>query len=215
MSKKEHIKLTLGEEIGNSVTHGVMAVGLLIALPIFSVFAYLKGGWEYSFGISVFTISLFLMFLMSTLYHAMEHDTKHKQIMQILDHSAIYVAIAGSYTPVAISVIKGWQGVLILIVQWTMVLGGILYKSLARKRIPKASLVIYMTMGWVAVLFIPKLIQNADITFLIWIIIGGAFYSIGAWFYSQKHRAYFHFIWHIFIDLAAVSHIIAMLVFIK
>jgi hemolysin III len=95
-----------------------------------------------------------------------------------------------------------------------MVVGGILYKSLAKRRIPKASLTIYMTMGWVAIFFVPQLIHNANIYFLMWIVIGGVFYSIGAWFYSQKHRPYFHFIWHLFIDFAAISHIIAMLIFI-
>lgn len=215
MQKKQIIKLSLKEEIGNAVTHGVMAFALLIALPIFSVFAYLKGGWEYSFGVSVFILSLFIMFISSTIYHAMAHDSKHKEIMQIIDHSAIYIAIAGSYTPIAITVIKGWQGIVILVIQWSMVMGGILLKTLSKKKIKKASLTIYLTMGWVAIIFIPQLIKNADIYFLMWIIIGGILYSVGAWFYNQKHRPYFHFIWHIFIDLAAISHIIAILIFIK
>ena len=212
--KKTLIKLSVGEEIGNSVTHGVMAMLMLIALPIGAVLAYNRDGWILALGISVFIISLFLMFLSSCLYHAMAYDSKHKSVMRILDHIFIYVAIAGSYTPVALSIIKGWQGILILVVQWTIVLFGVLYKSLSKKSMPKASVSIYLTMGWVAVFFMPTLIKTANPKFMILLALGGIFYSVGAWFYSQKHRPYFHFIWHLFINFAAISHFLAMLFYI-
>lgn len=215
MKKTPLLKLSLGEEIGNSVTHGVMASIILILLPIFAVVAYQKGGWILSGGISVFMISLFLMFISSCLYHSMAYDSKHKEVMRVLDHSFIFVAIAGSYTPVALSIVKGWQGILILAIQWSAVLFGVLYKSLSKKRIPKASLMIYLSMGWVAVLFLPQLISNAQPGFILFIGLGGILYSIGAWFYNQKHRPYFHFIWHLFINFAAASHVIAMIVFLN
>lgn len=121
------------EEVFNCVTHGVMAIIMLCLIPACAVYAYTKGGTTQAFGVSVFTICIFLMFLVSTLYHAMEHDSPHKQVFRILDHIFIYFAIAGSYTPVALCLIKGWQGILILIIQWTMVLVGILYKSISIK----------------------------------------------------------------------------------
>lgn len=209
------IRLSKGEEVGNAVTHGVMASILLLLLPFISVIAYQKGGWILSSGLSVFMISLFLMFLSSSLYHAMAYNSKHKEVMRILDHSFIYVAIAGSYTPVALSLIQGWRGILILVIQWVAVLFGILYKSLSKRKIPKASLGIYLTMGWTVILFLPQLIQNAPVGFLIFITLGGVLYSVGAWFYNQKHRPYFHFIWHLFVNFAAISHLIAMIWFVK
>lgn len=104
---------------------------------------------------SIFVISIFLMFLASTLYHSMNPASKHKAVFHILDHIFIYVAIAGSYTPIALSVIGGWQGIFITILQWAMVLFGIFYKSLSRNSIPAISLTIYLVMGWTIVFFLP------------------------------------------------------------
>ncbi|MBV1708405.1 MAG: hemolysin III family protein [Erysipelothrix sp.] len=215
MSKKNSIKniihLSVGEEIGNSVTHGVMSLLLLGFLPWTAVDTYIRGGWVLSIGTSIFILSLFLMFLTSALYHAMAYETKHKYVLRILDHIFIYFAIAGSYTPIALYIIRGWQGTLILIIQWGMVLTGILYKSIAQKSIPKLSVTIYLIMGWIAVLFLPVILRNSQPNFLIFIALGGLLYSIGAWFYTKKERPYYHFIWHLFINFAAISHFIAII----
>lgn len=207
---KNLIQLSFGEELGNSITHGVMSLLLLFALPYVAVFSYLKGGVLLALGTSVFIISIFLMFLTSCLYHAMAYDTPHKYVLRILDHIFIYFAIAGSYTPIALYAIGGWQGWLILVIQWSMVLFGILYKSIAQKSIPKLSVLIYLCMGWTALLFIPKLLASTSVLFLGLIVLGGVFYSVGAGFYMQKSRPYFHFIWHLFINLAALAHFIAI-----
>ena len=119
---------TFGEEVGNTVSHGVMAVLTLLALPFCAVWAFVHGTAApilASVGISVFVICIFLMFLCSTLYHAMQPESKHKAVFHILDHIMIYLAIAGSYTPIALYVIGGWQGTLIVIIQWVMVLFGV------------------------------------------------------------------------------------------
>lgn len=211
--KYNHI-LSIGEEIGNAITHGIMAMLLLFFIPFGAILSYQKSGVVFALGISVFMISLFLMFLSSTLYHSMEYSSKHKKVFQILDHIFIYFAIAGTYTPVALSLIGGLAGIMILIIQWSMVLVGIMYKSLAQQSIPKLSLTIYLTMGWIAVLFLPKLLEAASLIFLVLIALGGVLYTIGAMFYIQKHRPYFHFIWHLFINLAATTHFVALLFFI-
>ncbi len=215
MTKKNSIKniihLSVGEEIGNSVTHGIMSLLLLGFLPWTAVDTYIRGGWVLSIGTSIFIISLFLMFLTSALYHAMAYETKHKYVFRILDHIFIYFAIAGSYTPIALHIIRGWQGTLILIIQWGMVLTGILYKSISQKSIPKLSVTIYLIMGWIAVLFFPVILKNSQPNFLLFIALGGLLYSIGAWFYTKKERPYFHLIWHLFINFAAISHFIAII----
>jgi hemolysin III len=212
--KNKYIRLSVGEEIGNAITHGVMAFLLLWLNPFIAIEAYKKGGYLLAASTSIFIISLFLMFIASCLYHSMAYDTKHKRVFQILDHIFIYVAIAGSYTPVALNIIGGWWGVLIMIIQWGMVLAGILYKSISIRSIPKLSVTIYLIMGWTAILFMPLILQKASPWFIFFIGLGGILYSVGSWFYSQKERPYFHFIWHIFINLAAITHFIAIVFFI-
>lgn len=211
-SMKNNERLTFSEEVWNSVTHGVMAGSLLLLYPYAAVSAYLKGGVILTVGVSVFIISLFLMFMGSTLYHAMDFDTKHKYVFRILDHVFIFVAIAGSFTPIALYVIGGWLGYTIVALQWTAALIGILYKSLAQTSIPKVTVTIYMIMGWSAVLLMPSLFRNSSPLFIGLIALGGVFYSVGAWFYLQKDRPYFHTIWHIFINLASIAHFIAIVI---
>ncbi|MFR9671269.1 MAG: hemolysin III family protein, partial [Rikenellaceae bacterium] len=168
----------------------------------------------YSVGVSTFAISIFLMFLFSTLYHSMSPTSKHKEIFHILDHIFIYVAIAGSYTPIALSVIGGWQGWLIVALQWLMVIFGVFYKSLSRRSIPALSLTIYLVMGWTLVLFFPLFLAHASTPLLIFIGIGGLFYTVGAYFYAKKGFLHHHLVWHLFINLAVISHFIAIVFYI-
>ncbi len=213
-SMSNNIQLSFGEEVGNSITHAIMAFLLLLGLPVASIYGYTKGGYLLGIGYGVFIISLFLMFMSSTLYHAMSYDSKHKYVFRILDHIFIYVAIAGTYTPICLYVIGGKLGYTVLIVQWLMVLFGILYKSIAQKSIPKLSVSIYMGMGWAALIVLPRLIKQTDLIFVLLIALGGVLYSVGAWFYIQKDRPYFHMIWHLFINAASLAHFIAIIFFI-
>jgi hemolysin III len=209
--KKLYIQ-SFGEEVGNSISHGVMSILTLLALPFAAVWAWVRSGGSVQtvVGVSVFCISIFFMFLISTLYHSMSPDSKHKQVFHILDHIFIYVAIAGSYTPVALDVIGGWQGTLIVIVQWAMVLFGVFYKSLSTKSIPAISLTIYLIMGWTVVFFLPLFLSNASPLFMLLIAAGGVLYTIGAAIYAKKGFKYHHLVWHLFIDLAAASHFVAI-----
>lgn len=207
------MKLTFGEEVANTITHLVSAIAVLICMPIVSIIAYTYGSIIDVVGVTIFSISIFLMFLASALYHLMPHDTPHKDVMHILDHIFIYVAIAGSYTPVALSVIGGWQAWLIISIQWLMVLFGILYKSLSRKSMPKLSLTIYLIMGWTALFFLPLLIKNAHPILLGLIVAGGILYSIGAVFYAKKGFRYHHMVWHLFVTAATVCNFIGICFF--
>lgn len=213
--KKIHIvrPYTFGEEIGNAVSHGIMAFIALGAIAPVAIHAYLRHGTLAAVGTSIFICSLFLMFLFSTLYHSMATDTRHKQVMQILDHIFIYVAIAGTYTPIALSVIGGWLGVVIVSLQWTMVLFGILYKSLVRRKIPKVSLTIYLVMGWSALFVAPMFLRNASLGLQILVLGGGVFYSAGAYFYAKKERRFFHMVWHLFVSSGALCHFLGILLF--
>ena len=210
---KKARQLTFGEEIGNAVSHGVMALAVLGGIAPTAISIYGRHGALAAASTSIFMCSIFLMFLSSAIYHSMTIDTRQRQVMQILDHSMIYVAIAGTYTPIALYVIGGWQGVIVASLQWAMVLFGILYKSIARKKITKVSLTIYLVMGWSVVFVAPMFIRNATIGLQALILGGGVFYSAGAYFYSKKEKRYFHMIWHFFVNLGAVCHFIGILLF--
>ena len=143
-------KLSFGEEVANSVTHAVGAMAMLVLLPITAVHANNGYGMTAAVGMSVFVISLFLMFLSSAIYHAMDYNSPHKMVLRIVDHSMIYIAIAGSYTPVALSLVGGWLGYSIIILQWGTTIFGILYKIFAKKINEKFSLFLYLMMGWLS-----------------------------------------------------------------
>ncbi len=213
MKKKKEIYVpTVGEEIANSVTHGVMSMLTLLALPFAAVWAYTHAADPVtaSVSVSIFVVSIFLMFLASTLYHSMNPSSRHKAVFHILDHIFIYVAIAGSYTPIALSVIGGWQGVFITVLQWVMVIFGIFYKSLSRRSLPAVSLTIYLVMGWTIVFFMPLFVRHASTPLLALIAAGGVFYTVGAWFYARKGFRYHHMVWHLLINLAVVCHFVGI-----
>ena len=113
-SMKDMFKLEFGEEVANCVTHGVMALLCLFALPCVAVYGYIQAGMLKAIGDAIFVISLFLMFIVSTLYHSMPFGTTHKYVFRKLDHICIYFAIAGSYTPIALTVIGGTKGFVII-----------------------------------------------------------------------------------------------------
>jgi len=200
MTMKLSKRLSFGEEVANSVTHAVGAVAMLVLLPITAIYSYQHYGIEAAVGMSIFDISLFLMFLSSTIYHSMQYDSPQKFILRIIDHSMIYIAIAGSYTPVALSLVGGWLGYVIIILQWGATIFGILYKIFAKKINERFSLFLYLLMG---------IVSKTGVAFWLLMLAGGLSYTIGAIFYARK-RPYDHMIWHLFILLASVLHYIAI-----
>lgn len=210
--KKKYI-YTTGEEVANITSHGVMAALCLLALPFAVIWVYSKGNLLGAIGVSIFMISIFMMFLASTLYHSMAWDTKHKIVFKIFDHIFIYVAIAGSYTPIALSVIGGWQGIAITAIQWSMVTAGILQKTLSKRSNPKASVAVYLIMGWTLVAFFPLFIKKATPELFILLLAGGLFYSAGAVIYAKKKFKYYHMVWHLMVNMGAATHFVGIVFF--
>ncbi|MDU4334547.1 hemolysin III [Finegoldia magna] len=199
-------RYTIGEEIFNSVTHGI---GVLIAIA-FMVLLIIKsqGNTPLIIANIIYGVSLMLMFLSSTLYHAIT-NTKAKQVLRYFDHSAIFICIAGTFTPIIVRVLQGAQRVGFLVAVWLIALVGIILKiTIFRKNLQekykKQSLILYVVMGWMSVLLMKKVIQISGMLSFIFILSGGILYSIGVYFYAKK-RKYFHSIWHIFIILASVA----------
>ncbi|MEW4354138.1 hemolysin III family protein [Streptococcus pneumoniae] len=205
-------QLSFGEEVANSITHAVGSLAMLILLPISSAYAYETHGLLSSIGVSIFVISLFLMFLSSTIYHSMAYGSTHKYILRIIDHSMIYIAIAGSYTPVVLTLMNNWLGYLIITIQWGATLFGILYKIFAKEVNEKFSLALYLIMGWLVVFIIPPIISQTTPLFWGLMLAGGLCYTVGAGFYA-KRRPYFHMIWHLFILAASVLQYLAIVYF--
>ena len=212
MTLKLSKRLSFGEEVANSITHAVGAVAMLVLLPITAIYSYHHYGMQAAVGMSIFDISLFLMFMSSTIYHSMQYDSPQKFVLRITDHSMIYIAIAGSYTPVALSLVGGWLGYLIIVLQWGATIFGILYKIFAKKINDKFSLFLYLLMGWLVVFIIPSIISKTGVVFWCLMLAGGLAYTIGAIFYARK-RPYDHMIWHLFILLASILQYIAIVHF--
>jgi len=204
-------KYTLGEEVGHAVSHGAMAFIVLGGIAPTAIHAYLRHGALAAVGTSIFMCSIFLMLLSSTLYHSMTDNTRHRQVLQILDHIFIYVAIAGTYTPISLVVIGGWQGIAVASLQWAMVIFGVLYKSISKRRIPKVSLTIYLVMGWSVLFVAPMFFRNASLGMILLILGGGIFYSAGTYYYTKKERQLFNMVWHIFVNLGVVSNFLGIL----
>ena len=212
-SFKDIIPLSFGEEIGNATSHGVAALMTLFLLPYAAVHSYNEYGTLSSISVSIFVISIFMMFISSTVYHSMKNNTSHKYILRIIDHSMIYVAISGTYTPVLLTVVGGWLGWLVFLLLWGTTIWGILYKSISTHVNSKLSLIVYLVMGWVGIIFLPVIIIRTSWLFILFIVLGGLSYTIGAWFYAQKNSPYFHMIWHIFIVIASLFHFIGIVYF--
>lgn len=208
-SFKLSLPLSFGEEVGNAVTHAVSAFLMLVLLPFSAIYSYEHFGLIQAIGVSIFVISLFLMFLSSTVYHSMVYGSTHKYILRIIDHSMIYIAIAGSYTPVLLTLMPNWLGYLLLVIQWVTTIFGILYKIFAKKVNERFSLALYLIMGWLVVLILPQVVSQTGPAFWFLMLAGGIAYSVGAIFYAKK-RPYFHMIWHLFIILASLLQYLAI-----
>lgn len=189
------------EEVWNAITHGI---GFLLSIPtcIFLIIhAIHTGNIIKIVSYSIFGASLILLFLMSTLLHSMPE--KVKKIFSILDHSSIYVLIAGTYTPFLLVALNGVLGYVLLIVIWSLALFGIVFKCLFIHRFEKLSLALYILMGWLIIFAIKPLYEYIQFEGFIVLLTGGLLYTFGAIFYAWRKLPYNHAIWHIFVILGS------------
>ena len=207
---------SFGEEIGNATTHGVMAVFMLCILPYAAVHSYLtaRSGNAIldSVTTSVFCIGTFLMFLMSTIDHTMKHGTKQKEVFNRLDHIMIFFAIAGTYTPVCLSIIGGKWGIGLCIAQWIVVIAGTLKKTLAFSKSAVSyvfSALLYLLMGWMIVLAFPILYKQASPVAFWLILAGGLCYTTSVILFFMRFK-FSHMIFHLLVVFGAICHVIAL-----
>ena len=194
------------EERLNAISHGVGGIAAAVGL----IFLLIKVDGIYGqFACLVFGLSMILMFLSSTLYHCAKSPNV-KAVLKVIDHSAIYLLIAGTYTPFMVLAIGGWVGLTGMIVVWSIALIGIFFKIFANKRFPKLSVITYLLMGWIAILFIYPLF-NALTTQGLWLLVaGGLCYTVGVLFYVAKKVQFTHAIWHVFVVAGCVCHFLSI-----
>ncbi|MBQ1874079.1 MAG: hemolysin III family protein [Paludibacteraceae bacterium] len=206
------------EETANTWTHLVSAVlTLLIAWPLLRLSLNHQSSIInlQSLGTSLFIMGMLLMFTSSTIYHAVT-DPVHKARLRVFDHISIYVMIAGSYSPICLSVLGGWVGWSVFGFLWACVIAGIVGKTIALGRHPRLSLALYLAMGWTALVVIWPMWTGMPHAAFWWIIAEGVFYTVGSYFFNHdEEHAFYHAIWHVFITLGALSHIIALWIILK
>ncbi|MEP6509395.1 MAG: hemolysin III family protein [Gemmatimonadales bacterium] len=201
----------IGEAIANSVTHGMGLLASLVALPVLIVAAANRGDAAQLTGSIIFGISLVLLYGASTVYHSFAHS-RARRILRLIDHSAIYFLIAGSYTPFALGALKGAVGTTLLIAVWAMALGGVVLKSWRGFGKPWLSTALYIGMGWISVLAIKPLITHVGAAGVWWLVAGGLCYTGGVVFYAtDKKLRYGHAVWHLFVLAGSTCHFFAVL----
>ena len=203
-----HQPQTRGEEIANSVSHGVGFFAAVVLLPVLVINA-LSDGAAAMVGAAVFGATMALLYLTSTLYHAMA-PSRAKRVLRVLDHSAIYLLIAGTYTPFTLGVLRGPWGWTLFGVIWGLAAIGIFLKSIRGIRYPRLSTAVYLAMGWLVLVAAKPLWASVPAWGLFWLFAGGVSYTAGVAFYAARRR-YAHFVWHLFVLAGTSCHFVAVL----
>lgn len=201
---------TLGEEIANSITHGVSALLAVAGSVVMIVMAALKGDAWCIVSASIYAFSLILLFTMSTIYHALAPN-RAKKVFRIFDHTSIYLLIAGTYTPITIGLLRGSIGWVLFSVVWAICILGIVLNSVSIEKFKKLSMLFYIIAGWAVVMAVVPMIRTMSLSGLIFMLIGGICYTVGIVFYVMKNIKYMHSVWHLFVLAGAVFHYFAIL----
>ena len=201
---------SLGEEIANSVSHGVGLLAAVAAAPFLIVDAAQRGGPTGVIGASVFASTVGLLYLASVLYHALPPN-RAKRVFEVLDHGAIFLLIAGTYTPFTLGVLHGAWGWSLLGLVWSLALAGVVLKAICGVRYPGFSVGLYLAMGWVVLIAVKPLWLRMPAEGFFWLLSGGIAYTAGVAFYAAKRVRYSHFVWHLFVLAGTACHFIAVL----
>jgi len=202
--------IAVREEIANSISHGLGLVLALIALPILVLSAIRIGSMQYVVGAVVFGATMVLLYSASTLYHSITHEAA-KRFLRLFDHSAIFLLIAGTYTPFTLGVLRGAWGWTLLAIIWSLAIAGLVIKALPHTRHSWISMVLYLVMGWLAIVAIKPIMQLVPLPGILLIFAGGIAYTGGLAFFAAPKLRYSHFIWHLFVIAGTTCHFFAVL----
>lgn len=198
-----------GEEVANAVSHGLALVAAIVAIPILILGAAPHGAAAIV-GASIFGATLLLLYLASMIYHVLPAG-KGKRVFMVLDHCAIFLLIAGSYTPFTLGVLKGGWGWSLLGVVWGLALADVLIKAILGTKYQNLSVALYLGMGWLVLVAVEPMLKVVPLPGLLWLLAGGLFYTLGVVFFHYDWRLrYAHFIWHLFVVAGSVCHTVAV-----
>ncbi len=198
------------QEIANSITHGIGSILSIIGFIILIFIVINKGDVWYIISFTIYGTTLVFLYLCSTIYHGLS-DRKRKYIFQVLDHIAIYLLIAGSYTPLTLISLRGPWGWTILGIVWLIALIGILMKVFFFTKTQVISTILYIIMGWLIIIAIKPLLESIPWGMFFWIVAGGLSYSLGIIFYLARKIPYHHTIWHLFVMGGSIAHFLGIL----
>ena len=204
-------KQTTGEEVANSISHGIGLIAAVAGAPFLIMGAAGYGDAGFVVGACLFSATTILLYLGSTLYHALPPG-KAKRVFRIIEHSAIFLLIAGSYMPFALGILRGAWGWTIFAIIWGLALAGVGLKILAKASHPALFTGLYLAMGWVIVIAVKPLLTVMPAPGLFWLVAGGLSYTVGVIFFATDSRVkYGHFIWHLFVLSGTTCHYFAVL----
>ena len=207
MSTSEY---TYTEELLHSISHGIGLVLSIAALAILVSFASLYGDAWHVVSFSIFGASLIILYAASTLYHSIQKP-KIKKVFRAIDHSAIYLMIAGSYTPFTLLSLRGPWGWSVFGIIWGLAIVGIVMKCISLAKFKRLSYTMYLLMGWLSLVIIDQILSKVPFHSKVFLFIGGGAFSIGFLFYAWKKLPYNHFIWHIFVLCGSIMHFFSVL----
>jgi len=213
MSKKTKPNIAsapVKEEVANGITHGIGLLLSIAGLVLLVVRAARYGNAWHIVSYSIFGSTMVLLYLASTTYHSVQNP-RAKAFLKIIDHSAIFLLIAGTYTPFVLVALRGAWGWSLFGVIWGLAIMGIIFKSLFIHRFRMLSVFLYIAMGWLVVIAMPQIIQHLNRTALTFLIIGGLSYTLGTIFYAWKNLPFAHAVWHLFVLGGTITHFFAVL----
>jgi hemolysin III len=201
---------TISEEKANYITHALGIAFSIVSIPYMIVYAVQKSSASTIWGVSVFGFAMLMVYLASTIYHAVKQNTKTKRILRICDHIGIFVMIGGSYTPLVIKYTDTATASIFLGAMWGIILCGSLLKLFYTGKYILLEVILYLALGWMVVFIIKPLVANMPAQILTYIVAGGLLYSIGVIFYLWKKLDYHHAVWHVFVLAGTVTHFFAV-----
>ena len=203
-------KYSLLEEIAHSVSHGIGVILGIVGLVVMLWLSFEYGDVWHVVSVSIYGFSVILLYSASTLYHALT-NVKAKRFFQLMDHAAIFVLIAGTYTPFLLVNLRGPWGWTLFVIIWSIAIGGVMLETMKKERIKWLSLSLYLGLGWMALVAMKPMLELVNTTGLLLILAGGLLYSFGVIFYVRKQMVFHHAIWHLFVLAASVAHFFAVI----
>ena len=200
---------TRREEIANSLSHGFGLAAAIVATPFLCLAAARQPSRTFFAGTILFVATMWLLYLCSTLYHAWP-QTRLKCALRIIDHSAIFLLIAGTYSPFALGPLRGALGWTLFVLVWLFAVIGVIIKFQTGVRLKKLSLVLYLTMGWLVLLIVRPFVMAVPLEAVIWLFGGGIAYTSGLIFFDNQRLRYSHFVWHLFVLVGTACHFCAI-----